>query len=882
MSSASQPRESLAVPSGARFGRYEVVAPIGRGGMGEVYRARDTELHRDVALKLLPPEYGAVAERLRRFEQEARAMGQLSHPNVVAVYDVGHADATPFVVTELLEGETLRDVIGRGAMESGLALAYAVQIVQGLAAAHAKGIVHRDLKPANVFVTSGGHVKILDFGVAKLLHPEWDDMPTAQSTITLTMPGTVMGTPAYMSPEQVEGAPLDARSDIFSFGAVLLEMLTGTKAFDGRSPASVVAAILREQPAELVAPTKVPRSVIALLRRCLEKDPDQRFQTARDLAFALEEVRGGSGDASVPSITLSTARAVATQIRKRPALSITGGVAVLATVLALTVVGGGNVQSSAPPALKVPDVRYTRLTTSGTAGLVMAYSPNGVYAIHTNADDDTALWLMHVPTRSETRLTVPAGVTSARFSPDGNYIYFIREVEDEASLYRMPLLGGDPRLLLRNIDASTLSFSRDGGRIAFARYVKRDATLVSQLLVANADGTSERVVASAPEAAGFVGCAWSPDGARFLCGLGHFTGRSLGMYEIDATTGVQKRLMRMREGGWAEWLPDGRIVLANGEGLWRIDYETGRGVKLTNDPASYLYSHASADGNSVASLRIQMFTNLWAVSADSGLPTRQLTNGIGTSDGNFGVATTPEGKIVWAASSGGKTIDLWIADADGSHRRRVTFNDSADERWPNVSPDGRHVVYVSHSTADPGGEYADVWRVPLDGSGTPKQLTAVGDARVPFWAADGERILFTRSVKGTNYIFEMGADGGDAQQLSQDSAQGTAPSPDGRWILVQRDDASYELWPQSGEGERRKLGFGGGPRRWRPDSKAFAFMRGGNIWIYELGAAKPRQLTKLGANETALLGLAWTPDGREIIFSRRQSTRDLVLLENIQ
>src|SRR5450755_1510285 len=293
----------MTLAPGARLGPYEILAPLGAGGMGEVYRARDPRLGRDVAIKVLPPSYSADPDRLRRLAQAARAAGLLNHPNVMAVYDVGSDEAgEPYVVSELLEGETLRSALAGGTLAPRRAVDYALQIAHGLAAAHEKGILHRDLKPENLFVTNDGRVKILDFGLAKLTQTEGQSGPQTNLP-TATEPGVVMGTLGYMSPEQVKGKPADQRSDIFAFGAILYEMLSGARAFHRDSAAETMSAILREEPPDLSATNKnVPPGLERLVAHCLEKSPEQRFHSAHDLAFDLDSVSGASGTrASAPS-----------------------------------------------------------------------------------------------------------------------------------------------------------------------------------------------------------------------------------------------------------------------------------------------------------------------------------------------------------------------------------------------------------------------------------------------------------------------------------------------------------------------------------------------------------------------------------------------------
>src|SRR5262252_271055 len=311
--------------AGTKLGRYEIRSQLGAGGMGEVYRARDEKLNRDVAIKVLPQTFANDADRLKRFEQEARAAGILNHPNITAVHDLGSHDGAPYIVTELLEGETLRERLSTGAIPVRKATDYAVQIAKGLAAAHEKGIIHRDLKPENLFLTNDGRVKILDFGLAKLTQIEAAPNQTNLPTASGTEPGVVMGTLGYMSPEQVKGKPADQRSDIFAFGAILYEMLSGQRAFSRDSAAETMSAILREEPPDLSATNKsVQPGLERIVRHCLEKNPEERFHSAHDLAFDLETLSG----LSAPQAASAAGKAV--HRRAVPALAAILGIALAA------------------------------------------------------------------------------------------------------------------------------------------------------------------------------------------------------------------------------------------------------------------------------------------------------------------------------------------------------------------------------------------------------------------------------------------------------------------------------------------------------------------------------------------------------------------------
>src|SRR5579864_413793 len=325
----------MALTSGTKLGPYEIQSSIGAGGMGEVYKARDKRLNRDVAIKVLPTSFSADPDRLQRFAQEARAAAALSHPNILSIFDIGEDGGAPYVVSELLEGETLRDRLRNGPLATRKAIDYAAQVARGLAAAHEKGIVHRDLKPENIFITNDGRVKILDFGLAKLTRPEADNSGETLTQQVGTDAGTVMGTVGYMSPEQVRGKPADARSDIFAFGAILYEMLSGKRAFHGETAADTMSAILTKEPPELVDPhLNVPPALERIVRHCLEKNPAQRFHSISDVAFGLEVLTG------ISSTTTSGAQRVAPAPIRRGWLLPVGAAIALCVVLAAVYLAG--------------------------------------------------------------------------------------------------------------------------------------------------------------------------------------------------------------------------------------------------------------------------------------------------------------------------------------------------------------------------------------------------------------------------------------------------------------------------------------------------------------------------------------------------------------
>jgi serine/threonine protein kinase/Tol biopolymer transport system component len=452
----------MTLTSGEKLGPYEILSPLGAGGMGEVYRARDTRLGRDVAIKVLPESFASDADRLRRFEQEARTVAALNHPNILGVYDIGQYQSSPYMVCELLDGETLREKMEEGAIPQRRALEYASQIAEGLAAAHNKGVVHRDLKPENVFITNDGRVKVLDFGLAKLARPEAGrSQPGDGATATVavhTIPGMVLGTAGYMSPEQVRGKDVDARTDIFAFGAILYEMLSGKRAFKGESSIETMNAILKDDPPELSADQlKISPGLERIVRRCLEKEPARRFDSARDVGFALEAI---SGTSSTSKLTESTLPPERRRWLKTAALAIVVAVAILAAY------DFGRKHAA------VSDASYRQLTFEpGYAGPAR-FTHDGGTVVYSAAWNGGAKQLYSQRSNSDqaTALNLDAEVLGIADNGDMAVIlkrHFLASWLQRGTLARMPLEGGAPRPILEDVYEADIT--RDGKDFAVVR-----------------------------------------------------------------------------------------------------------------------------------------------------------------------------------------------------------------------------------------------------------------------------------------------------------------------------------------------------------------------------------------------------------------------------
>ena len=581
----------MRIPGGTIIGPYEIVGWLGAGGMGEVYRARDPRLARDVAIKLIAESFAADRVRVHRFEQEARAAGQLNHPNILAVYDVGAHDGSPYIVSELLEGDSLRTRLRNGAIGSRQTIDYARQIAEGLAAAHEKNIVHRDVKPDNLFVTNDGRLKILDFGIAKLTMPTDDAAPPAGAS-TDTVPGSFVGTPAYMSPEQVRGEPVDARSDIFSLGVVVHEMLSGRSPFARDTPAETVAAILMEHPAELATTSAALARIVG---RCLEKTREARFQSARDLAFALDA-------AARVSETMPRAQPA----RRRPTPSLLSLVAVgLAAATALWLWRG---LPSATDGNPLAGSSFSLLTDWVGTEEGAEISPDGKFvAFLSDISGEYDIWLLQLATGGFSNLTrnIPPLASSGfivrklGFSSDSSEIWF--NPGDGKPLKLLPLTGGEPRAFLRE-GANTPAFSGDG-RVVYVYKPDRD----DPMDVVDRPGTDPRRILG-PGPFKNMNPVWSRDGnwIYFVRGSEPQDEVEMDVWRIRPTGGTPEQVTRQHTAINFLAPLDARTFLyvARGEDrsgpwLWSIDAETGISRRLPSGVDQFTSVSTSLDGHRI-------------------------------------------------------------------------------------------------------------------------------------------------------------------------------------------------------------------------------------------------------------------------------------------
>ena len=915
---------------GATLARYRIIEKIGAGGMGEVYRAQDTELGRSVALKFLPGDVAANQNRLKRFIQEAKAASALNHPNILTVYEIGRDNDATFIATEFVDGMTLRQQMRLG-LKLIEVLDIAIQIASALVAAHAAGIVHRDIKPENVMVRKDGIVKVLDFGLAKLTDRQHSSTGSEALTVELhdTEPGTVLGTVAYMSPEQALGRQVDARSDIWSLGVVLYQMITLHTPFVGASKSHIVVAITDHNPLPMTHfAADVPEALELIVAEALTKDVEERCQTAKEMLAKLKRLKqriesgrsisdlsrsvgphSTAGDSvslpprantineetrpTAPSTEADTTRALSQAESRKSKIYIA---ATAIGLIVVSAIGFGLYTLFSRPRQFGP-VRMTALTTGGKINGEdingqLSISPDGKYVVFAanDAKQQPSLWIRQISTNSLMRI-VPAengAYLATTFSPDGELIYYVAVLERNnfvPTLYRVPVLGGAPTKILDRV-FSAVGLSRDGSQVAFVRRNQDDMAL----MVANTDGSGEpRTIASVKQPKGFTGPSWSPDGKRIAAGM--FDGTDAGqstVVEVPVEGGNPQPI------GSEKWASVGRVIwLADNSGLvitaqpefssigtqvWFLPYPSGAARRITNDLNGYgeVSLGLTADSATIATIQQVMASSIWIIDSPQNESQILKTTLPET------VAWTPDGKIVYTSRTG-ENWDIWIANRDGSQARQLTADAFIDQQ-PSVCGDGQHIVFQSNRSRS-----RNLWRIDIDGS-NPKQLTDGNyvDA-APVCSPDGRFVVFTAGRSGAPGIWKVGIDGGAPVQLTRDPGELPTISPDGKSIAYYSADNQPKLSiiPFEG-GERTKTV--NLPRSvqpiwfaWMPDGQSVAYLDNAsgilNVWSQPLDGGAPKQLTTFKSE--FLSNFAISRDGK-IAAYRVSATRDIVLIKDFQ
>jgi Tol biopolymer transport system component len=865
----------VTLAAGDRLGTYEILTSLGAGGMGEVYRAHDGRLGREVAVKVLPDVFASDPDRAARFDREARALATLNHPGIAAIYGLEEQSGLKFLVMELVPGETLEERLRHGPLPVDEALPIAAAIAAALEAAHEKGIVHRDLKPANVKVTPEGGVKVLDFGLAKATPDAAHELSVSPTlTAAATRAGAVLGTPVYMSPEQSRGKPVDKRADLWSFGCLLYEMLTGARPFEGETTSDVIAAVLTREPDWSALPAGTPDTVRRLLRRCLEKDPAHRLRDAGDARLEFEEA-------------LAPRRAP--EVRRRVTRTVWQ---LLALVLVLVLV-----TFALPPVRRVrPAARpptLTQITSSEGVEQFPAWSPGDdrlVYAAEVGPV--RKLFVRRLDTGEETQLTHgDQDDIQPAWSPDGTTVVFVRgrqpgkrlEPGDVFGMYESG--GGDlwavdvgtGRESQRLSDGFDPAFSRDGTRIAV------DASWGGprRLWVLDAQGRNpQQATTDVSEAVVHIRPRWSPDGTKLV-----FQNLERTKFDVRVVDVATKKMAWITNDVTQDldpvWSPDGRFIYfssyrGGGINIWRAPVaadgsSAGLLEQLTTGAGQDVQPALSSGGRRIAFTILKQNADLWKlpVSPTDGRPAGPPQAVIATTREDSRGSWSPDGRTIAFNSDRTGEMNIWIAAADGTAARQLTRGPGGDFQ-PSWSPDGQHIVFFSSRAGS-----ADIWDVEV-ASGRLRQLTRDGTLDInPFFSPDGKRIAFQSDKGGRLEVWVMNADGSEPRPLTQVGVSGhfLRWTADGQAVVFRcpcGGQAQTLQAPLAG-GDPQPLAkvAGGAHMSFSPDFSSVLDAVGHKaLWVSPLRGGEPVKVFEFEDADVRIDYPVWSPDGRLVLMDR--------------
>jgi serine/threonine protein kinase len=893
---------------GTKLNHYKILSALGAGGMGEVYLAEDKKLGRKIALKLLPSQFSQDAERISRFEREARAVSALNHPNIITIYAIEEAENFNFIATELVDGETLREKIAETPFDPQEAIEIGIQVAGALESAHAVGIIHRDIKPANIMIRRDGLVKVLDFGLAKLMedsHGEmetWRDegeigfipasspqLPNSPAPSRQTNFGAIMGTLNYMSPEQARGEKLDARTDIFSLGVVLYEMLSGVQPFAGASEEDIYEATINKTPTPVRRlNSEIPFELDQIISRALTKDRSQRYQSMSALRLDLRKLKQHSTAAGERFPALPA-----------PFKTTTFGWILPLTALLLLVLSVAwyfSLSPTVPQVTPFQTIKLDRLTAQGLT-VTNAISPDGQYVVYAKkADGKQSLWQRQIATLTDSQIVPPGQMNYVflNFSPDGESVYFVgtESVGAVPSLFQISTNGSNQRKLIEGVN-SQISFSPDGKSLAFVR----DKVGEDNLIIAEARGENERVLAVRKNPEIYTeGISWSPDGKLIASStLKRQTAYGGGVAVVEVATGIEKpvalseKVIRVSH---LAWLKDGsglifcRFASPTGKRyqLQYLAFPSGKIQKITNDLSSYEDLSLTGDGKTIVSTQREYSMGIWLTKEGDFTKAAQIETKTGRDDGERGISWTKDGKIIYVSSEG-DAQNLWRMDVDGSNQKPLTGGSEYGKLYPTLNHDNGLITFIAQ-----WANGHDYFQMDSEGQNT-RRVTNAGFT--DFTASSNKDwIVHFANADGKKRIWKTAAGGGKPIKLTDVESNFPALSPDGKFVAYLEMET----------GQPQKIAVisidGGNPLKsfelpitckpeagisWSKEGDAILFVNTpdttSNIWKQPLDGKPAKPLTDF--KEFQIASFALNQEGNRLAVSRGSRNRDSVLVSSI-